>query len=110
MARTDDQQADPKKGSLDASRGVADRMEDGDDTPPLSGDAPVPSDSIQALLATAVTENIDSRSRVTVTPRVSPADPKPPSLLGDFRLVSKIGEGAMGVVYKAFQVSAEREV
>jgi len=108
MARIDDRQAD-SKDSPDRQRGVADRMEDGDDTP-LPADAPVPSDSVQALLATAVTDNIDSRSRATVTPRTSTAEQKPPSLLGDFRIVSKIGEGAMGVVYKAFQVSAEREV
>jgi serine/threonine protein kinase len=109
MARTDDQQTDPKESSLEASRGIIDPTDVGEDTP-LPADAPVPSDSIQALLATAVTDNIDSRSRATVTPRVSTAEQKPPSLLGDFRIVSKIGEGAMGVVYKAFQVSAEREV
>jgi serine/threonine-protein kinase len=109
MARTDDQQADPKESSRDGSRGVTDRVDDSDDTP-LPAHAAVPSDSVQALLATAVTDNIDSRSRATVTPRASAAEQKPPSLLGDFRIVSKIGEGAMGIVYKAFQVSAEREV
>ncbi len=108
MARTDDQQADPKENSLDVTGGATEHLGDGDDTP-LPADAPVPSDSVQALLATAFTENID-RSRATVTPRASTAEQKPPSLLGDFRIVSKIGEGAMGVVYKGFQVSAEREV
>src|SRR5579864_2657899 len=101
MARTDDQQADSKEDAPDRQRGVADPIGDGDDTP-LPGDAPVPSDSVQALLATAFTENIDSRSRATVTPRASTAEQKPPSLLGDFRIVSKVGEGAMGTVYKAF--------
>jgi serine/threonine protein kinase len=109
MATTDDQQTDSKEGSPVMPRGVTDHIEDGDDTP-LPADAPVPSDSVQALLATAVTENIDSRNRATVTPRAHADEQKPPSLLGDFRIVSKIGEGAMGAVYKAFQVSAEREV
>jgi serine/threonine-protein kinase len=109
MARTDDQQADAKEKPLDETGGATDHLGDGEDTP-LPADAPVPSDSVQALLATAVTENIDSRSRATVTPRAPTAEQKPPSLLGDFRIVSKIGEGAMGTVYKAFQVSAEREV
>jgi serine/threonine-protein kinase len=30
--------------------------------------------------------------------------------IGDFKLVSKLGEGAMGVVYKAVQISSGREV
>jgi serine/threonine-protein kinase len=109
MARTDDQQADPKESSLEEPRTIADPTDVGEDTP-LPANAPVPSDSIQAMLATAVTDNIDSRSRATVTPRAPTAEQKPPSLLGDFRIVSKIGEGAMGVVYKGFQVSAAREV
>lgn len=42
---------------------------------------------------------------------VSPApDPADLSVLGDFQILKKIGEGAMGAVYKARQISYNREV
>jgi serine/threonine-protein kinase len=38
-----------------------------------------------------------------------PAAPQKTSVLGDFRLVAKLGEGAMGAVYRARQVSTPRD-
>src|ERR1043166_7129151 len=43
------------------------------------------------------------------TPAVAP-DSKGPVAIGDFELLQKIGEGAMGAVYRARQISFDREV
>jgi serine/threonine-protein kinase len=69
--------------------------------------APRRVESVQSLLATAVTDGLGPHNGATPS---APPEQKPPSLLGDFRLVTKVGEGAMGTVYKGYQVSAQREV
>lgn len=43
-------------------------------------------------------------------PTIKESVVKEPTVLGDYRLVGKIGEGAMGAVYKAKQISFERDV
>ncbi len=42
-------------------------------------------------------------------PEVAPREPGKVSQLGDFRLLKKLGQGGMGTVYKAHQVSLDRE-
>jgi serine/threonine-protein kinase len=70
--------------------------------------------SPQALLATQVTGGSKAASHQPIAnplpASTNLAEPRPPAMLGEFRLVSKLGEGAMGVVYKGFQQSAQREV
>jgi serine/threonine-protein kinase len=90
------------------------------DNEPSTAGAPAPADpaaagsSRQALLATQITDPMDAliqASRHRTAPRVRRvAESKPPAVLGDFRLNRKLGVGAMGVVYKASQISVEREV
>jgi serine/threonine-protein kinase len=43
-------------------------------------------------------------------PKPAPSQPQKVSVLGDFRLLKKLGEGGMGAVYKATQISLDREV
>jgi serine/threonine-protein kinase len=72
--------------------------------------------SKQSLLATQVTDPMDALIRASKhhppppSGSKSTAEQKTPTVLGDFRLVRKLGEGAMGIVYKATQISVAREV
>lgn len=50
-----------------------------------------------------------SKSEATKVKKPAMHDPDEPSF-EDFRLIKKLGEGAMGAVYKAYQISADREV
>jgi formylglycine-generating enzyme required for sulfatase activity/predicted Ser/Thr protein kinase len=43
-------------------------------------------------------------------PKDGPAEPRPGDVLGEFRILHKIGEGAMGIVYEARQESLQRRV
>jgi len=80
-----------------------------------AGPSPAYSGSVQAFLATEVTE----KPRAVAAP-VAPFNYSPecswegPSgkhpLFPDFRIVAKLGEGAMGAVYKARQISTNRDV
>jgi len=38
------------------------------------------------------------------------AEPQPPKQLGDFQLLKEIGRGGMGIVYRAYQQSLDRDV
>src|SRR5262249_49891960 len=86
----------PRAGSDDSKEGQ-----------PLPG-------SVQALVATEITDNrvipVDpDRLRSLSASSGETPDLKSP-LLGDFRLLNKLGEGAMGTVYKAQELSADRLV
>ena len=74
----------------------------------------IPLGSVQAFLATEVTENLDASAATARVRSLAPSTlaPHAPSFsrLGDFRLLRKIGEGAMSTVYLAHQVSADRDL
>ena len=72
-----------------------------------------PQRSPQGMLATEVTDGgpvVASLQFAGVATGRYPTEPKPPPVLGDFRLVHKLGEGAMGSVYRAQQISVSNEV
>src|SRR5262245_18260277 len=66
-------------------------------------------------------ENSDEKTRVLDADEMSTPTPSPPKsqtpsspgtdpVFKDYKLLKKLGEGAMGSVYRAFQISASREV
>jgi serine/threonine-protein kinase len=84
--------------------------------PPPAAEGGADENSEQAQLATQITDPMDSLIRAS-RHRAPPGgksstvlEHKPPPVLGDFRLMLKLGEGAMGAVYKAKQISIDRDV
>jgi serine/threonine-protein kinase len=67
-----------------------------------------PRRSPQGLLATEITALAGRPVPGAGAPKS--AEQKPPEVLGDFRLVHMLGEGAMGSVYRAEQISTPCEV
>ena len=77
-----------------------------DDSTPTSPDTPPPYDPGRRAatgLAGETTRNADS----TILPD---AHPRPLEVIGDFEVMSKLGQGGMGAVYRARQVSLNRQV
>src|SRR5262249_7837942 len=74
---------------------------------------PLPSESENwtALGATRIVPADGGAAELQPDDTALPAPELPESdVLGDFRLLKKIGEGAMGAVYKAHQISFNRDV
>ena len=73
---------------------------------PTSRDTPPPYDPGRRAatgLAGETTRNADS----TILPE---ANPRPIEVIGDFEVMSKLGQGGMGAVYRARQISLNRQV
>ena len=73
------------------------------------------SDSVDAPVGVEATADHHGPLPITEGPgtRIGPSDlsaPSTPTRLGDFELVRRLGEGAMGVVFEARQVSLNRPV
>jgi serine/threonine-protein kinase len=74
---------------------------------------PVTAKSFDGMMATQVSENLEgvvqnSRLQASAKTPLATQDEKP--ILEDFRIIRKVGEGAMAAVYQARQVSLAREV
>lgn len=81
--------------------------------------AEMPKPAVDALQSTRVVEWTDKDSGPQASSRSSApstsapaaeADSNPKVILGDYHVLKKLGEGAMGAVYKARQLSLDRDV
>jgi len=74
---------------------------------------PQPREEVQPWQALGRTHVVSSAgaspAAAALPPSPAPQD-KATAVLGDFRLLTKLGEGAMGAVYRAYQISFQREV
>jgi tRNA A-37 threonylcarbamoyl transferase component Bud32 len=85
-------------------------------------DTALPGDEVQEWSELGATRVIGDASSASSTPTALRADDtalpaaaqveieKDIAVIGDFRLQKKLGEGAMGAVYKAYQISFQRQV
>src|SRR5262245_4587078 len=77
------------------------------------GEGVLPGASDAELRALGATRVIPPKAAGVEAPPAEDAMPPSanrPAVLGDFRLIKKVGEGAMGAVYKAHQSGFERQV
>lgn len=78
--------------------------------PPTDLDSTQPSSESAVSGSDDVTELIGSEPASTGSSAAPAGVPRDGLTLGDFRLIKKLGEGGMGAVYRATQISLERDV
>jgi serine/threonine-protein kinase len=74
---------------------------------------PLTSQYYDGMLATQVTDNLEGlvqANRLEASAKTSQAAQEEKPIFDDFRIIRKVGEGAMATVYQARQVSVGREV
>jgi serine/threonine-protein kinase len=74
---------------------------------------PITGNAVDGMMATQITENLAElaqANRLHASPKISLSGQEQRPVLEDFRIVRKVGEGAMANVYQARQLSASREV
>ena len=67
-------------------------------------------DHAQSLMGASDSESSEQTVLAAASSGASAARPKKPTRLGDFQLIKKLGQGGMGTVYLAKQVSLDRAV
>jgi serine/threonine protein kinase len=102
---------DPKASRLkDASTRSGHDRDGVDATARTDADASIDRERWDKLEATRIVDTVTPEATPVSGSRAAPVKPTVGATIGDYQLLDKLGEGAMGAVYRARQISFERVV